>query len=164
MFSLIEGFHERIADITYRETSVYQTQRLYLLLPGLRTGTSSFFVKLESEISCIELPWNRTLDFQVIQIPFTMEWSKKKNLVAFCLNYECYDDILQPYVHKGHDMKLPLSFREIFRMKELYEFKAEIYLGAVLTGAFAQEATTQDNHHDYKLYQVFVAIATELVL
>ena len=84
------------------------------------------------------------LDFQVIQLLLTTEWSNKKNLVALCLNYACCDDMLQPYVHKGHDMKLPLSFHATSRMKEFYEFKAEIYVGAVLRGTPAQEATTQD--------------------
>ena len=78
----------------------------------------------------------------VIWILFTMGWFNKRNLVA--LSYTCFDDTLQPYVHKVHDMKLPLSFHETFRMKEFYEFKAEMYLGAVLRGASAQEATTQD--------------------
>jgi hypothetical protein len=68
--------------------------------------------------------------FQVIQIFFTMEWSNEKNLVASCLNYACCDDILQPYVHKGHDMKLPLSFCATFRMKEFYDYKTEMYHGA----------------------------------
>ena len=58
--------------------------------------------------------------------------------------------MLQPFVHKGHDTKLPLSIRATFRMKEFYEFKAEIYLGVVLRGAPAQEATTQDIQHDYR--------------
>ena len=89
------------------------------------------------------------LDFQVIQIPFTMEWSNEKNLVASCLNYACCDDILQPYVHKGHDMKLPLTFRATFRMKEFYDYKTEMYHGAFLRGASGQEATTQDIQHDY---------------
>ena len=71
-----------------------------------------------------------------------------KNLVA--LSYACCDDILQPFVHKGHDMKLPLSFHATFRMKEFYDFKAEMYVGAVLRGASAQEATTQDIQHDYR--------------
>ena len=95
------------------------------------------------------------LDFQVIQIPFTMEWSNEKNLVALFLNYVCCDDILQPYVHKGHDMKLPLTFRATFRMKKFYEYKTEMYHGAFLRGASAQEAlelgaTTKDIHHDYR--------------
>ena len=64
-----------------------------------------------------------------------MEWSNKKNLVAVCLNYACCDDILEPHFHKGHDMNLPLSFHATFLMKEFYDFKAEIYLGAVLRGA-----------------------------
>ena len=44
-------------------------------------------------------------------------------------------------------MKLPLSFHATIRMKEFYEFKAEVYLEAFLTGASAQEATTQDIQH-----------------
>ena len=46
-------------------------------------------------------------------------------------------------------MKLPLSFHATSRMKEFYDFKAEIYLGAFLREASAQEATTQDIQHDY---------------
>ena len=84
-----------------------------------------------------------------------MEWSNEKNLVALCLNYACCDDILQPYVHKGHDMKLPLTFRATFRMKEFYDYKTEMYHGAFLRGASAQEAlelgaTTKDIQHDYR--------------
>ena len=79
-----------------------------------------------------------------------MEWSNEKNLVALCLNYACCDDILQPYVHKGHDMKLPLSFRATFRMKEFYDYKTEMYHGAFLWGASAQEAPTKDIQHDYR--------------
>ena len=47
-------------------------------------------------------------------------------------------------------MKLPLSFHATFRMKEFYHFKAEMYLGAVLRRASAQEATTQDIRHEYR--------------
>ena len=79
-----------------------------------------------------------------------MEWSNEKNLVALCLNYACCDDILQPYVHKGHDMKLPLTFRATFRMKEFYDYKTEMYHGAFLWGASAQEAPTKDIQHDYR--------------
>ena len=84
-----------------------------------------------------------------------MEWSNEKNLVALCLNYACCDDILHPYVHKGHDMKLPLTFHATFRMKEFYDFKTEMYHGALLRGASAQEAlelgaTTKDIQHDYR--------------
>ena len=48
----------------------------------------------------------------VIWILFTMGWFNKRNLVA--LSYKCFDDTLQPYVHKVHDMKLPLSFHATF--------------------------------------------------
>ena len=105
----------------------------YLLLPG----NLQFRIAVEKD-----------LGFRSGQIRFTMEWSNKKNLVA--LSYACCDDILQPDVHKGHDMKLPLSFHATFRMNEFYEFKAEMYHGAVLRGASAQEATTQDIQHDYR--------------
>jgi len=47
-------------------------------------------------------------------------------------------------------MKLPLSFRATFRMKEFYDYKTEMYHGAFLRGASAQEATTQDIQHDYR--------------
>ena len=77
-----------------------------------------------------------------------MEWFNKKYLVA--LSYSCCDNILQPDVHKGRDMKLPLSFHATFRMKESYDFKAEMYLGAALRGSSAQEATTQDIQHGYR--------------
>ena len=56
----------------------------------------------------------------------------------------------QVYVHKGHDMKLPLSFRATFRMKEFYDYKTEMYHGAFLWGASAQEAPTKDIQHDYR--------------
>ena len=77
-----------------------------------------------------------------------MEWFNKKYLVA--LSYSCCDNILQPDVHKGRDMKLPLSFHATFRMKESYDFKAEMYLEAALRGSSAQEATTQDIQHGYR--------------
>ena len=84
---------------------------------------------------------------------FTKGWSNKKNLVALSYacsssNYACCDDFFQPVVHKGHDMKLPLAYHAIFRMKEFYDHKAEMYHGAVLRGASAQGAKTKDIQHD----------------
>ena len=57
-------------------------------------------------------------------------------------------------------MKLPLTFRATFRMKEFYDYNTEMYSagmyhGAFLRGASAQEAlelgaTTKDIQHDYR--------------
>ena len=54
--------------------------------------------------------------------------------------YACCDDILQPYVHKGHDMKLPLYMST----------KNYMIHGVLLWGASAQEAPTKDIQHDYR--------------
>ena len=55
-----------------------------------------------------------------------MGWSNKKNLGA--LSYEYCDEPLRLIVHKGHDMKLPLSYHAI-RMKEFNDYKAGVYQG-----------------------------------
>ena len=68
----------------------------------------------------------------------------------FEFDYECCDDILQPVVDNGHDTKLPLTYHATFRMKEFCDYKAEMYLGAVLRGASAQGATTQDTQQVYR--------------
>ena len=50
------------------------------------------------------------------------------------LRYPNCDGALRPVVHEGHDMKLPLFYRAT-RMKELYDFQAEMYCGAFRRGA-----------------------------
>ena len=55
-------------------------------------------------------------------------------------SYSCCDDILQPYAHKGHDMKLPLYMST----------KNFMIHRVLLWGAFAQEAPTKDIQHVLK--------------
>ena len=44
---------------------------------------------------------------------------RSNGCICSYLDYGCCDDILQPDVHKDHDMKLPLSSHAAIRMKIL---------------------------------------------
>ena len=59
---IFQFFPEQIPHRANRDDliSLSDPTAVFALLPGLRTGTSRSFVKLELEIASCELPWKRT--------------------------------------------------------------------------------------------------------